>query len=232
MNKIIEAINLNPDNDILRVEIDIPKKCPQCGVAYSDLPLIAYYLDTTGPDTDDITVLFALFFCPTCEICFLAKYLVAYGQYENTATLLSIHPKPEALSEFSSSVQSLSPRFVKIYQQSEQAENSGLSEICGMGYRKVLEFLVKDYALYIHPDKRTEIESSFLGKCIADYIDNDKIKTLATASAWLGNDETHYKRKHQDYNVQDLKRFIRTVVAYTEYELNYSEALELLSNPQ
>lgn len=71
-----------------------------------------------------------------------------------------------------------------------------------------------------------------LGKCITDYIDNEKIKTLAKASAWLGNDETHYVRKHQNYNVQDLKRFIKATVAYIEYELSFTEAFDLLKNPQ
>ena len=75
-------------------------------------------------------------------------------------------------------------------------------------------------------------ESSFLGNCISTYIDNEKIKTLATASTWLGNDETHYIRKNQNYNLQDLKRFIDTLVAFIEYELNYKEATDFLSNPR
>ena len=28
-------------------------------------------------------------------------------------------------------------------------------------------------------------------KCLKDYIDNDKIKTLAEKSEWIGNDEAH-----------------------------------------
>ena len=76
------------------------------------------------------------------------------------------------------------------------------------------------------------IESASLSACISTYINNEKIKTLARASAWIGNDETHYVRKHQNYNVQDLKRFINTVVAFIEYEHNYTEALNLLSDPQ
>ena len=71
-----------------------------------------------------------------------------------------------------------------------------------------------------------------LSKCITNYVDNEKIKTLAKASAWIGNDETHYVRKHQDYNVQDLKRFIKATVAYVEYELSFTEALDFLNNPQ
>lgn len=79
-----------------------------------------------------------------------------------------------------------------------------------------MEFLVKDYAISIHPEHKSQIESSQLARCIADFIDNEKIKTLAKASAWLGNDETHYIRKHQNHNIQDLKRFIKATVAYIE----------------
>ena len=93
-----------------------------------------------------------------------------------------------------------------------------------------MEFLVKDYAISSHPELEEQIESSMLGKCITDYVDNEKIKTLARASAWLGNDETHYV--HQNYNVQDLKRFIKATVAYIEYELSFTEAFDLLKNPQ
>lgn len=74
-----------------------------------------------------------------------------------------------------------------------------------MGYRKSLEFLIKDYAIAFHPDKETDIVKSQLSPCINEYIDNKRIKSLATASAWIGNDETHYTRKHEDYNVEHLK---------------------------
>ena len=95
-----------------------------------------------------------------------------------------------------------------------------------------MEFLVKDYAISSHPKCQEQIESSLLSKCITDYIDNEKIKTLAKASAWIGNDETHYVRKHQDYNVQDLKRFIKATVAYIESELSFAEAFDFLNGSQ
>ena len=107
-----------------------------------------------------------------------------------------------------------------------------LTELCGIGYRKALEFLVKDYAISIHPEHKSQIESSQLARCIADFIDNEKIKTLAKASAWLGNDETHYIRKHQNHNIQDLKRFIKATVAYIDSEFSFTEAFEFLNNSQ
>ena len=146
--------------------------------------------------------------------------------------IVSQYPASTSKTSFSKNVSLLSPKFVEVYHQAESAEASKLTELCGIGYRKALEFLVKDYAISSHPEHKEQIESSLLSKCITDYIDNEKIKTLAKASAWIGNDETHYVRKHQDYNVHDLKRFIKATVAYIEYELSFAEAFDFLNNPQ
>ena len=104
----------------------------------------------------------------------------------------------------------------------------GLTEICGMGYRKTLEFLIKDYAILIHSTETDSIKSKMLSPCISEYIENKHIKSLATASAWLGNDETHYNRKHSDYNFEHLKAFITAVVNYIDMELSYRDAQALL----
>lgn len=229
------SIATYPYSDMdLSVNIEIPNQCPRCSVAYAESPLVAYYLDLDAFDTNDQMLLFALFFCPHCESCFMVEYSADELQNDYEGHIICTYPAldPYSKTEFSDHITDLSPQFVDIYHQSQKAEFAGLNALCGMGYRKALEFLVKDYAAYNHPDKISEIESSFLSKCISTYIENGKIKALATASAWLGNDETHYIRKHQNYNLKDLKRFINTLVAFIEYELNYKEATDFLSNPQ
>ena len=40
------------------------------------------------------------------------------------------------------------------------------------------------------------------------YGDFPRIQSLAKASAWIGNDETHYIRKHENLDVSTLKSFI------------------------
>lgn len=77
-------------------------------------------------------------------------------------------------TQFSQRIISLSSNFVKLYRQSERAELDGLDEICGMGYRKALEFLVKDFAIHEHPDNTKEIIKLPLSQCITDYIDSEK----------------------------------------------------------
>ena len=45
-------------------------------------------------------------------------------------------------------------KFADIYFESLKAEKLGLSEIAGMGFRKAVEFLVKDWAIHLKPSDR------------------------------------------------------------------------------
>ena len=86
----------------------------------------------------------------------------------------------------------------------------------GIGLRKALEFLVKDFALKEHPDKEDAIKKTFLGSCIENYIDDANVKECARRAAWLGNDETHYLRKWTDKDVKDLKLLITLTVHWID----------------
>ncbi len=116
--------------------------------------------------------------------------------------------------------------FVSTYNQSEVAEASNLTEIAGCGYRKSVEFLVKDYLCHKFPDNEVEIKAEFLGAAI-QRIDDHRIKTLTERATWIGNDETHYIRKHESLDITDMKRFISAVLPYIESELTFEEALSV-----
>lgn len=237
MNKVITAISINSDMEDEDFSIELPSQCPHCSIAYSNLPLVAYYVDREDFMLNREIIIYTVYFCPHCELFFSVAYTVSMRSLSPNNYLkgyaIHTYPTPTSKLDFPSRLKALSPKFVEIYHQSEKAENDGLTEICGMGYRKALEFLVKDFAIYTRPDKRSEIESPklMLNQCISDYIDSEKIKTMARASSWIGNDETHYTRKHEDYDIQDLKRFINTTAAFIEYELNFKEASNFL-NPE
>ncbi len=232
MNTNINALCIdlyNPgESETCQLNLEMPSKCPHCETAYALQPEVSVYYESDNSTPQA----YSIFFCPNCEECFFVSYLIPGYMEDSVGVIQEIFPIAKHTSTFSEEILSLSPDFVKIFNQAEQAENQNLHDICGIGYRKSLEFLVKDYCIKIHPDKQSTIESLPLAKCISDYIDNEKISTLAKVSAWIGNDETHYTRKHQNYNIQDLKKFIKAMVAYIEYELTFTEAFELLSNPR
>ena len=120
----------------------------------------------------------------------------------------------------------MSPDFVTIFAEAERAEMLGLKLICGPGYRKALEFLVKDYVIRSHPDKAEEIKRLNLAKCIDEYVTDDKVKKVAARAVWLGNDETHYLRKWEEKDVKDLKGLIRLTLHWIEMDELTKQALE------
>ena len=63
--------------------------------------------------------------------------------------------------------------------------------------------------------------------CINEYIHDERLKTLAKASAWIGNDETHYMKKHS-HGTEKLKAFIHAFVTFIDSDLAYEEALEFI----
>ena len=109
---------------------------------------------------------------------------------------------------FTETISKISPSFCTIYNQSLSAEQDGLKEICGVGYRKAIEFLIKDYLISKSPDQTDSIKKKSLSNCIKDDIVNDNIKAMAKRAAWLGNDETHYLRKWEGKELNDLKKLI------------------------
>ena len=97
-----------------------------------------------------------------------------------------------------------------------------------MGYRKALEFLVKQYAQNSSPEESDTINNEPLAQTI-NRIDNPRIKTLAKASAWLGNDQTHLQVKHPEYSVDDIKSFIKSLCYYILMEEEVSRAENLIT---
>jgi hypothetical protein len=94
-----------------------------------------------------------------------------------------------------------------------------LFDICGVGYRKALEFLIKDYLIKKTPEKGESIKKKFLGKCIHEDVADAKIKTVSQRAVWLGNDETHYVREWTGENLDSLKKLISLTTHWVEMEI-------------
>ena len=89
-----------------------------------------------------------------------------------------------------------------------------------------MEFLIKEYLINQEPGNREVIEKKMLYPCIKDHVSDLRIKTVAERAVWLGNDETHYVRKWEGKNMEDLKRLIDLVVHWIEAE-ELTKAFEL-----
>src|SRR6185503_15633284 len=120
--------------------------------------------------------------------------------------LRRIEPKTHQKREFPEGIGATSPTFVLIYIQAADAESGGLDQICGPGYRKALEFLVKGFLKSRATGDQSRvsaIETVQLGRCIADYVEDPRLKAMPERAAWLSNDHSHYVVKWEGRDIDD-----------------------------
>lgn len=188
-----------------------PDTCPNCLAS-----VFAMQTGTTWLSGDGFEIVYR---CPKLSC---AKFFIArYRKHQAGSYLLEqIVPKTPASTPQNESVKKTSPSFCKIFAEAEFAESHSLMEIAGVGYRKALEFLIKDYLLAENEDEayQAEIKAKFLGRCISENVTNDNIKQVAKRAVWLGNDETHYVRVWEGKDLQDLKKLIRITTDWIELE--------------
>lgn len=206
------------------VNLEEPEICPICKHAIQPKALSyhGYY------DGNNSRFVVCTYLCKHCYSPFLTHHKISgtTGSTLTTETLF-IEPNRFTKKKFDSHIADVSPGFVTIYNQALAAETSGLDQIAGIGYRKALEFLIKDYLIHENPEDRDKIEKMELGNCIANKVANEKIKAVASRSTWLGNDQTHYVQRFSEYDIDDMKRFIDAVVYWIAMELTTTEALEM-----
>ncbi len=161
-----------------------------------------------------------------CQEVFIGKYKLEEGEtVYKLFKVTPVEPKPVA---FSKDIVDLSPGFKEIYTQAMAADTFNLSQLTGIGLRKALEFLIKDFAISQVPQEEEQIKRAFLGNCIDAYINDPNVKACAKRAAWLGNDETHYVKRWEDKDVNDLKIVIKLTVNWIENVLltkKYSEGM-------
>lgn len=214
MHTDLQTKDLNGSGHNARLNT-LPDSCPSCHRAvHPKLVDMRVTLDTNAAQ-----VVFQCVYHP-CQKLFLATYVLASqnaGQlryeYRFSAPILPTH------HAFPEVIQAVSPTFCVIYSQVEHAESQQLDQLVGIGLRKALEFLVKDFAQSEHPDSSEAIQKSLLGPCIDKYLNDQNIKQCAKRAAWLGNDETHYVRKWESKDIQDLKLLVRLTVNWLENNL-------------
>lgn len=215
MKKEVLAVTVE-NNKTFNVDLDFPRICPYCKDGGQHLHL---HSSALGDDT-----IYSSFLCSVCE----RAFIVCYKGNDNIGFRpMWISPNVFANTTFPKNIEDLSPQFCQIYNDAATAELNGITTICGMGYRKALEYLIKDFAIKCNPNDEESIKAAFLGDCISKYIDNEKIKNLSKAASWIGNDETHYVRKHPDYSTEDLKSFIHAALAFIDSELEVLNATKL-----
>jgi len=133
--------------------------------------------------------------------------------------LADVNPKYPVELDISEEIKSISPKFTEIYTESYYIDSLNVSNLFGLGLRKALEFLIKDFCIAKKPEKKVSIINSSLSQCINNFIDDKKIRLCAERATWLGNDETHYGRIWIDKDIEDLKILIKLTINWIESDI-------------
>lgn len=200
----------------------LPDTCPICLKGIDPRFKTAY---------EDSYIVQVVMQCPRNEC--HSFFIAYYGQQivgPNSYVLKSIRPRTPEHREFSDYILEITNDFCVIYNEAFIAEQTELDQIAGVGYRKALEYLIKDFAIYCEPDEgvKEKIKNKWLSVVIDDHIESEKIKSTSKMAAWLGNDETHYMKKWSEMDVKDLKNLIELTIRWIEMELmtsNYSDKM-------
>lgn len=189
----------------------IPSECPVCREKIS--PVRQAQVMSVDNSFADVC-----FQCPshTCQHLFI-------GRYEQKGTgkafqFLDAVPLTYSPPQIAGEVKEVSPSFSEIYRQSIQAESAGLDQMVGTGLRKAVEFLIRDFLIAHPPEKLSEeqIAEIPLTNLIEHHIDDARIRDMALRAWWLGSDDTHYVRRYEDHDIDDLKAVIRTLMNWVE----------------
>lgn len=214
-----------------RITLIEPNICPICQVV--NRPILKW--KEYSMDENDEDSLITLWLCAndSCDKIFIAEHVIKsdnfkFKRFLNGFPKSPIFPRPilELNNGNPKTIDTLEPsKFIKTYMQSLQAEQSGLDEIAGMGYRKSIEYLVKDWAIHCSPGNKEEIVSSWLTAVIQKYYSGE-IKEILERAVWLGNDQSHYHRLFEDFDIQIIKELIDLILVELDREEKKKQYLE------
>ncbi|HEM9634204.1 TPA: DUF4145 domain-containing protein [Streptococcus agalactiae] len=212
------------------VNISVDDFCPNC-----KKPTNPHLINSSYFSLRENTVSIATTFrCLGCKHFWTEEFIAtkySVNAYSDRYEIEHIEVIPNLPSDIpiSDDVETVSPIGKQIYVQALKAEQEKLDHIAGIGYRKALEFFVKDFSIAINPDDENKIIKMPLKQVIEKYIDDNDLKTLALASAYIGNDEGHYYRQNPDKDLKSLKNYLHGVIHYMEMKLNFLDAQELVN---
>lgn len=208
-----------------RIRASYPSKCPKCHTHISPVFIIGKSIKHQIAE-----LVFQCTFSE-CNGLFISKYKkdkyagISSSSFEYCSSQPLLYKK----KKFSDELSGVSPDFIEIYNQSMEAFSRDMHQIAGVGLRKSLEFLIKDFIIQSNPKNEEAVKKKPLSQCIKEYIKDERVKNLSERAVWLGNDETHYIKKWKDKDISDLQTLIRLVVNDIENDIiskNYIDDMQ------
>lgn len=156
------------------------------------------------------------FNCTSCDKVFHVSYVKLND--ENMFNPYSVYPNFQG-REFSDEIKNISPRFVKLYNQTYKAEYDNNLELAGCGYRNALEVLIKDFAINVLKEKKEEVVKIKLYGAIEKYLSDVDMSKCADVVRILGNDNTHYERDYENIDFKVLKQYLNIFIEMIEVQI-------------
>jgi len=146
-----------------QAEVPIEKNCPMCHKAGK--PEFANGCMVRSFNEGEKPQIFTVWYCTNCNRYYVSLYhmKVNLGNVEKDI----LYPYPTEINENSipQDIKDMYPDFTQIYSEACECERNNLMHIAGTGYRKALEFLVKDYLQLEQNLTKEEIGECRLEKC-------------------------------------------------------------------
>lgn len=219
------AIKINAiENDFVRTG----RACPHCfrGIT-PDVLSVNTLEELTSPDFDDSAeIKVATLQCPTCKKPFIKYFGKTYlpDKQRHSFHELNLLFSKRIKLDIPKNIIDLSPSFKDIYEQTLLAKEYNLTHLLGAGYRKSIEFLLKDFAIKLHPDRMDKYLKMSINQVINEiFADKVRLLTASKGVIYLGNDFTHYNDKNLDKDITDMENFIKLLLNEINSELTYLE---------
>lgn len=186
-----------------------PSICPYCGMGV-DAPILKK--DTYALNSGH-RLLVANCRCTSCEKIFF----FTYEYCSDAQDFVPVTYPSVSFTPYSNEIlETISPRFIDMYNQALLAEFNSNYELAAIGYRSALEFLIKDYAINELGKKASEVSSKKLCDSIGIYLHQEELVKTADVVRILGNDFTHYQRKYPEHDFKLLKKYMDIFLSQVE----------------
>jgi hypothetical protein len=202
--------------------------CPHCSIKVKPEILFScaeFYSEC------DAGQAYVLAYCPDCGERFFILYDLALDYADSYQDNIDPEQKlfigrhstfPISEQYAPAYIDRISKDFIRIYGEALHAEKAGLKDVCGAGYRRAVEFLIRDYLIGKEPDQAAVIKKLTFADCAKKF--EDHIKNVVEGISRLAADFVHYTRRYEDYSLEDLKEFISILVLMIQNEIVKKEA--------
>lgn len=168
-----------------------------------------------------------VFQCPNdaCKRLFIAYYVedevVEGSEIKIVYFFKGCAPQIYAKRSFPKEITDISKKFETVYNEAFEAEHRDLNNVCGTGYKKALETLIKDYLMKEIRDKSEIIALAgmTLSDCISQNVSSLEIQDCARSTEWFGKDGAEYVRAWKKKDLENLKDLIQLTMNWIQNEL-------------